>query len=104
MGYRFQHLELTRPHSAGEIVTHADPGELALLNRVHDAFEVRDGVAASHLHRMAAVTGLLAERLGMSAGEVWMIRAAASLHDIGKLMVSATVLWKPGTLDQAERA
>jgi HD-GYP domain-containing protein (c-di-GMP phosphodiesterase class II) len=33
-----------------------------------------------------------------------MVRAAASLHDIGKLMVSTSVLWKSGGLDPAERA
>jgi HD-GYP domain-containing protein (c-di-GMP phosphodiesterase class II) len=53
---------------------------------------------------MAAVAGLLAERLGNGPSEAWMIRAAASLHDIGKLTVSAGVLWKPGALDPAERA
>ena len=113
MGYRFQHLDLTRPQRAAEIVapvgareivTAAEPDELALLARVHDAFEVRDGVAAAHVHRMAAVAALLAERLGMGAAQAWMIRAAASLHDIGKLKVSAGVLLKPGGLDPAERA
>lgn len=113
MGYRFQQLELTKPQQAaaiiapaatGQIVTAAEPGDLALLGRVHDAFAIRDGEAARHVHRMAAVAGLLAERLGIGPAEAWMIRAAASLHDIGKLTVNAGVLWKPGTLDQAERA
>lgn len=112
MGYRFQHLELTRPQQAvelvtpamtGPIVTAAEPAELRLLDRVHGAFEIRDGEAARHVHRMAAVTGLLAERLGIGPSESWMIRTAASLHDIGKLTVSAGVLWKPGALDAAER-
>jgi putative two-component system response regulator len=113
MGYRFQQLELTKPRQAtgvsipvagAEIVTAAEPREIALLDRVHDAFMVRDGEAAAHVHRMAAVAGLLAQRLGMGAAEAWMIRAAASLHDIGKLTVSAALLWKPGRLDPAERA
>jgi response regulator RpfG family c-di-GMP phosphodiesterase len=103
MGYRFQQLELAKPQGAGELVTPAEPGELALLDRVLDAFEVRDGSAAAHVHRMAAVAGLLAERLGMGCSEVWVLRAASSLHDIGKLTVSAGVLWKPGALDQTER-
>jgi HD-GYP domain-containing protein (c-di-GMP phosphodiesterase class II) len=96
--------EIVTPRAAGEIVTAVEPEELALLTRVHDAFEVRDGAAAAHVHRMAGVAGLLAERLGMGAGQAWMIRAAASLHDIGKLTVSAGVLWKPGALDPAERS
>lgn len=104
MGYRFQQLELTRPLISSEVVIPAEAGELAMLDRVHDAFAVRDGAASAHVHRMAAVAGLLAERLGMGAAEAWMLRAAASLHDIGKLMVSAGVLWKPGALTAAERA
>jgi response regulator RpfG family c-di-GMP phosphodiesterase len=104
MGYRFQHLELTRPLISSEIVTQAEAGEIALLDRVHGAFEVRDGAAAAHVHRMAAVAGLLAERLGMAPAQAWMVRAASSLHDIGKLTVSSSVLWKPGKLDAAERA
>jgi putative two-component system response regulator len=89
---------------ASEIVTAGEPAELGLLARVHDAFAVRDEASAAHVHRMAAVAALLAERLGMGATQAWMIRAAASLHDIGKLTVSAGVLWKRGTLDPAERA
>lgn len=111
MGYRHQQLELTRPRwtagiapAAREIVTAIEPDELALLDRVHDAFEARDGEAAAHVHRMAAVAGLLTERLGLGPSEAWMMRAAASLHDIGKLTVSAGVLWKPGALNAAERA
>lgn len=113
MGYRYQQLELTRPRrkagvappaAAREIVTAIQSDELALLDRVHDAFEVRDGVASAHVHRMATVAGLLAERLGMGPAEAWMMRAAASLHDIGKLTISAGVLWKPGALNAAERA
>jgi putative two-component system response regulator len=110
MGYHRQ-PELTRPRRtpavappAREIVTAVEPAELALLDRVHDAFEVRDGEAAAHVHRMAAVAGLLAERLGLGPAEAWMVRTAASLHDIGKLTVSAGVLWKPGALNAAERA
>lgn len=112
MGYRFGQHELGEPSGATEIVTSAtgvivtpvEPAELALLDRVHDAFEVRDGEAAAHVHRMAAVAGLLAERLGRGPSEAWMIRTAASLHDIGKLTISAGILWKPGALDAAERA
>jgi putative two-component system response regulator len=109
MGYRFEQLEAEEARTAVELiaaaglVSPAEPDEIALLGRVHDAFEVRDGAAAAHVQRMAAVAGLLAERLGMAPSEAWMLRAAASLHDIGKLTISAGVLWKPGALTAAER-
>jgi putative two-component system response regulator len=110
MGYRFGNLDLDKGRPAGEsiataeVVSAAEPDEVALLDRVQGAFEVRDGAAAAHVHRMAALAGLLAERLGMSPSEAWMLRAASSLHDIGKLTVSAAILWKPGALTAAERA
>jgi response regulator RpfG family c-di-GMP phosphodiesterase len=102
MGYVFQQSQLAAPRAV-EVVTPVETGEIALVERVLAAFEVRDPGAAAHVQRMAAVAGLLADRLAMSASEVWMIRVAASLHDIGKLTVNAGVLWKPGTLTAAER-
>src|ERR1700761_2107342 len=90
--------------STDSILRPGSAEELLLLDRVASIFETRDPRAAEHLERMAAVTGLLAQRLGMPADEVWMIRAAASLHDIGKLTVSSAILKKSGPLDPAERS
>jgi putative two-component system response regulator len=103
MGYQFRQPTLTVPLEA-EIVTPVAGEEIALLKRVHDAFEVRDEAGAGHVHRMAAVAEILARRLGLGASRALMIRVAASLHDIGKLTVSAGVLFKRGPLDPAERA
>jgi putative two-component system response regulator len=103
MGYNFRQPKLTVPVEA-EIVTPVERHEIALLKRVQAAFEVRDEAAAAHVQRMAGVAEILARRLGLPASQALMIRAAASLHDIGKLTVSAAVLWKPDRLSPAERA
>lgn len=72
--------------------------------RLLSVVETRDAQAAEHLRRMSAVTGILAERVGLSPAEVWMLREAAGLHDVGKLTVSSGILRKAGPLDTAERA
>jgi putative two-component system response regulator len=45
---------------------------------------------------------LLAELLGLTDGEVALLRLAAPLHDVGKLAISDTILLKPGKLTTDE--
>jgi diguanylate cyclase (GGDEF)-like protein/putative nucleotidyltransferase with HDIG domain len=54
---------------------------------------------ASHVAELAEAT---AQRLGLSADEVWYVRLAAELHDIGKAAMPESLLDKPGSLDEAE--
>src|SRR5690242_20826629 len=44
----------------------------------------------------------LAEKLGLSRGEVVRTRLAASLHDIGKMAIPDEILEKPGPLSDEE--
>jgi two-component system, response regulator RpfG len=103
MGYVLNNLELVESPAAVESVAPPTGEEIALVERVLGAFEVRDPAAAAHVRRMSAVAGLLAERVGMEPSQASMARAASSLHDIGKLTVSAAVLWKRGGLTDDER-
>ena len=48
------------------------------------------------------MAGSVAERLGLSAEEVHHVRAAALLHDIGKVAIPDHILNKPGKLDDEE--
>jgi diguanylate cyclase (GGDEF)-like protein len=59
---------------------------------------------AGHGGDVAALAAALATRVGLSPEEVEHVRAAAELHDIGKLAVPDAILEKPGALDDAERA
>ena len=58
----------------------------------------------AHLDRVARTAGLVAQHLGLSARRSELVRAAAVLHDIGKIAVDESVLDKPGPLTPAERA
>lgn len=72
------------------------------LQRLALAAEYRDEGTYHHTERVALTAARLAERLGVAAGRVALIREAAPLHDIGKLAVSDSILLKPGKLTSEE--
>ncbi|WP_217915683.1 diguanylate cyclase [Miltoncostaea marina] len=76
-------------------------GSIRVLARAVDA---KDPSTRRHSERVAGLAGLLAERLGWPAGRVALLREAALVHDVGKIAVPDTVLFKPGRLTAAERA
>lgn len=56
-----------------------------------------------HGARVAALAEPVARSLGWQPERVAMLRHAAPIHDVGKLVVRAEVLLKPGALSDAER-
>jgi putative nucleotidyltransferase with HDIG domain len=58
----------------------------------------------AHLDRVARTAQLVALHLGLSTRRSELVRAAAVLHDIGKIAVDESVLDKPGPLTPSERA
>jgi HD-GYP domain-containing protein (c-di-GMP phosphodiesterase class II) len=67
-----------------------------------DAIEVRDAYTGGHTRRVTEHSLAVGRRLGMSPIELEQLRAAAILHDIGKLGVDDQVLRKPGRLEGEE--
>jgi diguanylate cyclase (GGDEF)-like protein len=57
---------------------------------------------AEHLHGVARLAGLTAERMGLERHEIKRIRLAGQLHDIGKTAIPDAVLNKPSKLDGQE--
>jgi two-component system, cell cycle response regulator len=80
--------------SPSQQVTDALLAVLAEQNLIHD----------DHVERVAVLSGALAGMLGQSDVEVRRIQLAARLHDIGKTAIPATILNKPGPLDEQEWA
>lgn len=66
--------------------------------------EFKDRDAASHITRIAHLSRMLAETLGMAAGYAETLFYGSAMHDIGKIMVPTTILLKPGPLTDAEAA
>jgi diguanylate cyclase (GGDEF)-like protein len=66
------------------------------------ALAERDRYTAEHSETVVAMAGAVASTLGLPADEVDRVRAAARLHDIGKVAIPDAVLHKAGPLDDAE--
>lgn len=76
------------------------------LDDIADGFaqvvDAKSPFTSGHSKRVALVTELIAEELGVATDRKrWLVRAAL-LHDIGKLGVSNEILDKPGKLDAEE--
>ena len=67
------------------------------------AIELHDSSTGEHVDRMAAIASFLATRIGFDSDQVSLLRAAAPMHDVGKIGVPAEILCKPGPLTAEER-
>jgi putative nucleotidyltransferase with HDIG domain len=66
------------------------------------ALDLRDQETEGHTLRVTDMTIQLADLLGISATELVHIRRGALLHDIGKMGVPDSILYKPGPLTEEE--
>jgi PAS domain S-box-containing protein len=67
------------------------------------AIELHDSSTGEHVDRMAAIASFLAVQIGFDPDQVSLLRAAAPMHDVGKIGISAEILCKPGPLTAEER-
>jgi putative two-component system response regulator len=81
------------------IVTEA---ELDLLGHVTGTSEGSDPTDG-HCARVGELAGAIAQEMKLSQDVVDAIRAAAPLHDVGKVAVSDSILSKPGPLTESDR-
>jgi diguanylate cyclase (GGDEF)-like protein/putative nucleotidyltransferase with HDIG domain len=66
------------------------------------AIEAKDHTTHAHLRRVRIYAMEVAKDLGLPAAEMQALRAAALLHDIGKLAVPEQIISKPGKLTPEE--
>ena len=73
-----------------------------LLRQLAKALEGQDVYLNGHSRRVARHATMIARGLGLPNHEVARIRAAAAVHDVGKLLTPKPILNKPGRLTDAE--
>lgn len=74
----------------------------ALLLQLARALEGPDVYLNGHSRRVARHATMIARELGLPSDQVARIRAAAAIHDVGKLLTPKAILNKPGGLTDAE--
>src|SRR5438093_5805861 len=83
---------------------------LTSLNRVHSAtldalsmaLDFRDQSTSGHSRRVADLTAGAANSMGIKDAALVQIEHGALLHDIGKLKIPDSILWKPSSLTDEE--
>jgi HD-GYP domain-containing protein (c-di-GMP phosphodiesterase class II) len=75
-----------------------------VVTALAQAVELRDAYTGNHTGRVTTYSLLLAEALGLPDDQRQLLRAAAALHDIGKIAIDDQILRKPGRLSEPEFA
>ncbi len=72
------------------------------VEKMADVIDRRDPYTAGHSIRVADLAARIATEMGLPWDEVETIRAAARVHDLGKIEIDSVVLNKPGRLEGRE--
>jgi putative two-component system response regulator len=89
-------LELKRSHSQ------LREAYLDTVHRLARATEYKDEDTGAHLLRLSRTSSHLLDRLGGSSFEVENMLYAAPMHDVGKIGIPDSILFKPGRLTPEE--
>lgn len=76
----------------------------AIFTSLIEALELADPYTRGHSERVGTLSVSLGLELGLSTRELEILQDAGTLHDIGKIGVSSTILHKPGPLTDEEFA
>jgi putative two-component system response regulator len=89
---RFQQAQMARVQQA----------YLDSLMALANAIEARTPETSRHIEHITSYATLIAEYLGWAGKRLNTLRFAAILHDIGKIHIPASILFKPGPFDPDE--
>jgi len=81
---------------------HLRRAQLESTHALVAAVDARDSYTRAHSHTVAAYSDAIGRRLELSAATLETLRAAALLHDVGKIGVPDAILTKPGPLTAEE--
>jgi putative nucleotidyltransferase with HDIG domain len=99
------HLEMLveeRSKALNEALKNLSELHNATIETLAMALDLRDQGTSGHSRRVATMTVGIAKNLGLNNGELVQIEQGALLHDIGKLRIPDSILWKPSELTSDE--
>ncbi|URN95642.1 MAG: response regulator [Candidatus Pristimantibacillus lignocellulolyticus] len=104
---RYLHMQLQQHNNTLEMRVRERTEELQqakseILQLLGKAAEYRDDMTGQHTQRVGLLSALIAGRLGLTEGQIDLIRRAAPLHDIGKIGIPDDILLKPGRFEPHE--
>lgn len=73
-----------------------------LVSTLGEVIEVRSQETGNHVKRVAKISRLLGEKIGLSNHELEILEAASPMHDVGKIGVPDSILQKAGKLTDSE--
>jgi HD-GYP domain-containing protein (c-di-GMP phosphodiesterase class II) len=77
---------------------------MTALIALSEAIEARDPYTRGHSARVARMAHEVGLRIGCGREQLSLLHLGGALHDVGKLVVSDTILSKPGPLTEEEAA
>lgn len=75
-----------------------------LILSLSQIIENKSENTGQHVKRVSEYTAVLCKALGYNDEESWKISLASMMHDVGKIMISESILEKPGRLTDEEFA
>lgn len=100
--YRSYNLYLGRVEDGRKHAEEMASLHLRTIEALALAIEAKDHTTHEHLQRVQVYAIELGKELGLNEAELEALRAAAVLHDIGKLAVPEHIISKPGKLTREE--
>jgi putative nucleotidyltransferase with HDIG domain len=74
-----------------------------VIKTLSTTVELRDPYTAGHQRRVAEISTAIAQEMGLDEDRQELIRIGCILHDIGKIVVPAEILSKPGKINPLEK-
>ena len=101
------HLQLERlvaekTHALNDALRSLTHVHSATLDALSMALDFRDQSTSGHSRRVAKLTKGAAEAFGIDGSQLLQIEHGSLLHDVGKLKIPDSILWKPASLDEQE--
>ena len=89
---------VTRSSELAWSVEHEKIMSAEIIERLAAAAELRDEATGQHIVRIGSYAGMIARGLGMPQEYCEMITRAGTMHDIGKIGIPDSILFKPAPL------